>query len=210
MHRIFLAAVLLIAAGLAGHAQAGEGARAALDRFTSDLSGLQGQFNQQVHDASGQLYESSSGQVALSAPRLFRWEYQEPYPQLIIADGTRVWIHDPDLEQVTVRPQGEEEENSPLAALVDPTILERGFVVREAGSRDGLQWLQIRPKQASDAGFQDAELGFRENELVRMEVLDALGQRTVIEFSGWRRNPAFAAGTFAFEPPPGVDVVGDF
>src|SRR5699024_7632650 len=152
-------------------------------------------------DANGRARESSSGQVALSAPRLFRWEYQEPYPQLIIADGSRVWVYDPDLEQVTVRPQGEEEQNSPLAALVDPSILERDFVVEEAGSSDGLEWLEIAPRQAGDAGFQNARLGFDGGVLVTMEVLDALGQRTEIGFSDWRRNPGFDPDTFEFTPP---------
>lgn len=207
MNRILLALAFLSAAAFAGSAHAE--ARGSLDRFTNDLSGLQGQFTQQVYDTSGQVRESSSGQVALSAPRLFRWEYQEPYPQLIIADGSRVWVYDPDLEQVTVRPQGEEEQNNPLAALIDPAILERDFVVEEAGSRDGLEWLEIAPRQASDAGFQNARLGFDGDALVTMDVLDALGQRTVIGFSDWRRNPGFDPGTFEFTPPEGVDVVGD-
>lgn len=207
MNRIVLALVFLFAATFAGGAHAE--ARASLDRFTNDLSGLQGQFIQQVYDANGRARESSSGQVALSAPRLFRWEYQEPYPQLIIADGSRVWVYDPDLEQVTVRPQGEEEQNSPLAALVDPAILERDFVVEEAGSSDGLEWLEIAPRQAGDAGFQNARLGFDGDVLVTMEVLDALGQRTEIGFSDWRRNPGFDPDTFEFTPPDGVDVVGE-
>lgn len=208
MNRIILASALLLMAVIPGGAHAGE-ARASLDRFTSGLKGLQGQFSQQVYDPNGRIRESSAGQVALSAPRLFRWEYQRPYPQLIIADGSRVWVYDPDLEQVTVRQQGEEEQNSPLAALIDPSLLDRGFLVEEAVGRDGLQWLTITPRQAGDSGFQSARLGFRDDALTEMDVLDALGQRTVIGFSDWRKNPSFAAGTFEFVPPEGVDVVGD-
>lgn len=208
MHRIILAFAFLAGMSFAGTASAE--ARAGLERFTSGLTGLQGDFVQQVFDGSGQARERSSGQVALSAPRLFRWEYEEPYPQLIIADGTRVWVYDPDLEQVTVRPQGEEEENNPLAALVDPAMLDRDFVVTEAGEQGGLQWLEVAPRAQNDAGFQNARLGFDDTGLSRMEVLDALGQRTTIEFSSWRRNPRFETGTFEFDPPPGVDVVGDY
>lgn len=207
MNRFLLALAFLTAAAFAGSAHAG--ARDSLDRFTSNLSGLQGQFTQQVLDANGRVRESSSGQVALSAPRLFRWQYTDPYPQLIVADGSRVWVYDPDLEQVTVRAQGLEEQNSPLAALIDPAILDRDFVVEEAGDSEGAAWLRITPREASDAGFQQARLGFEGDALVKMEVLDALGQKTVIGFSGWRRNPAFEAGTFQFTPPQGVDVVGD-
>jgi outer membrane lipoprotein carrier protein len=42
-----------------------------------------------------------------------------------------------------------------------------------------------------------------------MEFSDALGQRTVIGFSQWSRNPRFPANTFKFSPPKGVDVLGE-
>lgn len=186
------------------------GARDALQTFTRDLKGLDGQFNQRVFDGNGRVKESSSGRVALSAPRLFRWEYVKPYPQLIVADGRRVWVFDPDLEQVTVRPQGAEEQNSPLAALIEPGRLDRDFdVSEEAAPVDGLHWMTLTPKRDQDASFQSARLGFDANALVRMEVVDALGQRTEIAFSGWQKNPRFAAETFRYTPPAGVDVIGE-
>lgn len=184
------------------------GARDDLNTFTKGLKGLSGQFTQQVFDPSGKLKESSSGQVALSAPRLFRWEYVKPYPQLIVADGKKVWVHDPDLQQVTVRPQGEEEQNSPLSALIDPSRLDAQFNVKELGALDGLEWLSLTPKTEGDAGFRSARLGLDKNGLAKMHVVDALGQRTEISFTGWKRNPAFAAGTFRYTPPKGVDVIG--
>lgn len=198
---------VLAAALIAGSALAG--ARDDLNAFTQGLKGLDGQFAQKVYDANGKLKETSSGRVALSAPRLFRWEYRKPYPQLIVADGKKVWVFDPDLEQVTVRPQGVEEQNSPLAALIDPSKLDKEFVVKEGGSEAGLQWLLLAPKTPANASFQSARLGFGKAGLSRMQVTDALGQRTEISFSGWKRNPAFARTTFRYTPPKGVDVVGD-
>ena len=192
---------------LAGNALAG--ARDDLKAFTSGLKGLDGQFTQQVYDAKGKLKETSSGRVALSAPRLFRWEYAKPYPQLIVADGTKVWVYDPDLQQVTVREQGSEEQNSPLSALIDPAKLDRQFNVKEGGTADGLQWLTLTPKSEGDASFQSARLGFGKSGLARMDVVDAVGQNTKITFAGWKRNPAFAATTFKYAPARGVDVVGE-
>jgi outer membrane lipoprotein carrier protein len=206
-----LAARLLIGAIATGvvATSAIAGARDDLSAFTKNLKGLDGQFSQQVYDANGKLKESSSGRVALAAPRLFRWEYAKPYEQLIVADGKRVWVYDPDLEQVTRRAQGAEEQNSPLAALIDPTRLDRDYVIKEAGTADGLEWLALSPRKGDDAGFQSARLGFGEQGLATMQVVDALGQKTQIRFSGWQRNPAFAKGTFEFTPPKGVDVVGE-
>ncbi|MDQ3495326.1 MAG: outer membrane lipoprotein chaperone LolA [Pseudomonadota bacterium] len=199
--------LVLAAAFLAGAASAG--ARSDLDAFAKGLKGLDGRFTQQVYDSNGKLKETSSGRVALSAPRLFRWEYVKPYPQLIVADGSKVWVYDPDLEQVTVRPQGVEEQNSPLAALIDPSRLDRDFNVREAADQGGLSWLLLTPKQPADASFQSARLGFDKAGLARMEVVDALGQRTAIVFSGWKKNPTFPRTTFRYVPPKGVDVVGE-
>jgi outer membrane lipoprotein carrier protein len=147
--------------------------------------------------------------VLLSAPRLFRWEYRKPSPQLIVADGDHIWIHDPDLEQVTVRNQSFEEQGSPLAVLIDPTELDRQYKVSEGGKTGGLEWLVLVPKKPDNAPFQRARLGFGAGGLVRMELQDGLGQRTVIGFSPWLRNPRFPSGTFKFVPPPGTDVVGD-
>lgn len=197
---------LLLATAVAGSAFAG--ARDRLDAFTDGLKGLDGSFSQQVYDARGELRETSAGTVQLSVPSLFRWEYTSPYPQLIVADGKKVWIHEPDLEQVSVRPQGAEEANSPLAALVDPGQLERRYDLAEQAGADGLEWLRLTPR-TEDGSFSSARLGFRGDQLVRMELVDAVGQRTVISFRDWTRNPGFAAGTFTYAPPPGVDIIGE-
>lgn len=199
---------LLLSAALAT-STAFAGAREDLKSFTVGLKGLDGQFNQQVFDASGKLKESSSGRVAMSAPRLFRWEYMKPYPQLIVADGKQVWVYDPDLQQATVRAQGVEEQNSPLSALIDPGKLDQQFNVAESGTVDGLQWLTLTPKNTGDATFQSARLGFDDKGLRRMEVVDAVDQRTRIDFSGWKRNPSFAGSTFKYAPAKGVDVIGE-
>jgi len=197
-----LTAALLLAANAAN-----AGARDQLNAFTKNLKGLDGQFTQQVFDARGKQKETSTGRVAVSAPRLFRWEYVKPYPQLIVADGKTVWVYDPDLQQVSKRPQGTEEASSPLAILLDPAKLDRDFIVKDAGTTAGIEWLQLTPKQA-EAPFKTAKLGFSKTGLTQMEYVDALGQRTAISFSGWKRNPSFAKGTFVYVPAKGVDVIG--
>ncbi|MEO5962410.1 MAG: outer membrane lipoprotein chaperone LolA [Thermomonas sp.] len=186
---------------------ANAGARDDLNTFTKGLKGLDGHFTQQVFASNGKQKERSSGRVAVSAPRLFRWEYTKPYPQLIVADGTNVWVHDPDLQQVSKRPQGAEEANSPLAILLNPSKLDRDFVVKEGGVANGIEWLKLTPR-TSDAPFKSAKLGFGKAGLAQMEYVDALGQRTRITFDGWKRNPGFAKGTFTYVPAKGVDVIG--
>ena len=203
--RPFVCLLLLLAAG---SASAGT-ARSRLDEFARDLQGLQGRFTQVVYDANGVLQEQSEGSVALRAPRQFRWAYLSPFPQLIVADGTNVWIHDQDLDQVTVRSQSAEESQSPLTVLTDLGLLEREYDLAEAGETDGLAWLRLTPR-AAEAPFERCELGFDAgNALVSMRLLDGLGQRNEIRFADWARNPRFADGTFAFEVPAGADLIGE-
>ena len=194
---------LATAATLLFASAAQAGARDDLDAFTKDLKGLKASFTQQVYDPNGHAREQSSGAVALSAPRLFRWEYTRPYDQLIVADGKRVWVYDPDLQQATRRAQGDAEQGSPLAALIDPARLDRDYVVTEAGTANGLDWLSVKPRKADGAGFESARLGFGKNGLEQMQFVDALGHKSVIRFGKWQRNPAFPGSTFHFAPPEG-------
>jgi outer membrane lipoprotein carrier protein len=200
-----LIALCLLPLSLAAHASA----RDQLDTFSRGIEGLSANFAQRVYGPNGEVKDKSGGTVKLRAPRQFRWEVTQPFPQLIVADGDNLWVYDPDLEQVNVRNQSAEENSSPLAVLIDPTELERQFTVKEGGRSQGLDWLELRPKKPEEAPFERARLGFGAAGLVRMDLYDGLGQRTVLGFSAWKRNPAFAADTFSFTPPAGVDVVGE-
>jgi outer membrane lipoprotein carrier protein len=186
------------------------GPREDIARYTQGLKGLDGHFVQRVFNSSGALKEESSGRVSLSAPRQFRWEYQRPNPQLIVADGDHVWIYDPDLEQVTVKNQNAEEQQSALTVLIDPGELDRRYLLGDAGNDGGLKWISLKPKKPSeDSQFKQAKLGFNAVGLDHMTIEDTLGQRTEIVFTDWQRNPTFSKGLFSFTPPKGVDVVGD-
>ncbi|HEX6613686.1 MAG TPA: outer membrane lipoprotein chaperone LolA [Rhodanobacteraceae bacterium] len=192
----------------AGAAQAADTARAQLDNFAKDLHSLSGNFSQTVYDANGRAAQTSHGTLALQAPRQFRWDTQAPYKQLIVADGSKVWIYDPELEQVTVRAQGSEEAHSPLTVLTDLSQLDRDFRAGERGGRDGLQWLRL-VSRSKDPQFEYADIGFANNAPRQMVFKDTLGNRTEIVFTDWQRNPQLPAGTFSFTPPKGTDVVGD-
>lgn len=123
------------------------GARVDLSAFTRGLKTLQGHFSQEVIDTQGRVKERSNGTVALSLPNLLRWECDAPYKQLVVADGKRVWLFDPDLNQASVLLQDNEERNSPLIALIDPIQLDRKYdVSEEVAMRDGLRWLSLRPR----------------------------------------------------------------
>ena len=191
-----------------GTAFAATGARARLDAFAAGLHSLRGDFSQTVYDSHGNITGSSHGLLALQAPRLFRWEVTDPYQQLIVADGRKVWVYEPDLQQVTVRDQGAEEAHSPLTVLTDLSQLDTEFKASDAGNRDGLEWLRL-VSRSKDPQFEYAEIGFDATGPRRMVFKDTLGNKTEIAFTGWERNPGLPADTFSFVPPKGTDVVGD-
>lgn len=184
--------------------------------FSSDLTSLSAQFIQITFDLDGNR-EESSGQMWVLKPDRLRWDYLEPYEQRIIADGEQVWTYDVDLDQVTVRPQGEALSRSALSALTDSSRLEQYFELLNGGEGEGLQWVRLLPRtpqgensasRSSDHEFEEIRLGFREQQLVRMVIHDRLGQSTDTVFSGLQRNISVSHELFQFTPPAGVDVIG--
>lgn len=198
----------LIALIVAQDVAAADSARARMEAFSKGLTSVSGHFTQSVNDANGHRGDESRGTFALEAPRQFRWETTVPYQQTIVADGTKVWVYEPDLEQVSVRSQSAAEAHSPLTVLTDLSQLDGQFSTSEAGEREGLAWLRL-VSRAKEPEFEYAELGLDQHSLQRMVFKDQLGNTTEIRFDDWKRNPAFAAATFKFTPPKGVDVVGD-
>lgn len=179
-----------------------------LHDFLKSTKTLKADFAQSVIAKNGRKPQQSSGVVAIARPGKLRWEIQKPFPQLVVGDGEKIWIHDPELQQVTVRKAGQAIGGSPAALLSGSNELEKNFTLKEAGEADGLAWVEATPK-VSDSGFERVRLGFSGSDLKAMELLDSFGQTTLIHFSRLERNPALPAATFRFVPPAGVDVVGE-
>jgi outer membrane lipoprotein carrier protein len=182
-----------------------------LDRFKDFVRGTQSaraDFEQKVYDRSGKLTQESKGSFAFQRPGLFRWVYAKPIDQLIVGDGERVWIYDRDLNQVTVRKLSRALGSTPAALLAGSADIEKAFELSDAGTKDGLEWLQATPRER-EAGFERVRMGFDANELRAMELFDHFGQRTMLRFLNLRRNPKIDKSEFRFEPPKGADVLGE-
>jgi len=191
----------------------------ALDRYLSDLATLRVEFNQTLTDGRGRQVESMRGSLVVVRPGRFRWEVRpatdsgsvgasgaEP-TQLMVADGRNVWFLDRELEQVTVKPAGNALTATPAMLLSGSVDLRTAFDVADAGKRDGLTWVKVKPKRG-DAEFREARLAFQGADLRRMELDDKLGQKAVLIFGSAVRNGPVAPAETTFTPPPGVDVIG--
>jgi outer membrane lipoprotein carrier protein len=191
---------------LAIPASAGE-ALERLEDFTSGLESFKAGFLQKRFDEEQELIRESRGLAWLKRPGLFRWEYRDPYQQMIVADGERLWIYDVDLEQVTVKKTERALGTAPIMLLSDSEPLSEQFDLKDLGKREGLYWVRLRPK-VDDTDFREIYLGFDDRSLKVMELRDRFDQATQIVFNDVELNPDVAPERFRFEPPAGVDVIG--
>ncbi len=196
--------VLLCAASLT-HAASGN---QRIQQFFTDVKSLRAEFEQTVTDSKGKVIQDAKGTFVLQRPGKFRWDYRAPYPQLIVADGRKLWIYDPDLEQVTVKQLDSVLGGTPAQLLSGARFPQQDFIVTSKGQHNGLDWIELVPK-ASEKDFEKVQLGFNQRDLRMMSITDNFGNTTHLKFNNLQRNPSIEAREFVFTPPKGVDVVGE-
>jgi chaperone LolA len=201
---VLLNLAVLLTCALATQAQAG--AIEQLRSFLTQTTSARGEFVQRVARGAGAAVQESGGRFVFQRPGRFRWSYERPYEQLIVADGQRLTIFDRDLNQATVRKLQTSLPSSPASILFGSNDFEREFEVSDAGARDGLEWIAARPR-AKDTPFERIEIGFRDGLPGAMLLVDSFGQTTRLAFAKVERNPKLDADTFRFTPPKGADVL---
>ncbi len=206
MRRILLL-LSLIAAALP-LAAASTGGVERMHAFLEDVHSLKADFVQVVLDSSLKQVKQSNGTLTIKRPGRFRWDYLKPNPEIIVADGKRLWLYDVDLQQVTVKPLNDTLAASPAVLLSGSNDVEKSFSVDDLGEKDGLEWVDLKPK-VKDTDFEDVRLGFKDGDISVMELKDNLGSTTRITFSDLQRNVSVADDAFRFTPPKGADVIGD-
>lgn len=163
-------------------------------------------FEQVQKDEGGVVLQQSSGRLWLSRPGKFRWAYEQPYEQLLVCDGETIWMYDPDLRQVTVRPARETLAGTPAELLASTDALDRQFTLTDGGVRDTARIVKLKPKSA-DSDFKSIELWLREGVPVRLQFEDQIGSTTEIRFSEIRTDGKPDRTLFTFKVPKGVDVI---
>ena len=203
----FLAAALCAGAA---HADAVD----ALKAFVRDARTGRAGFTQTVTSPDGAKKKTSSGSFEFSRPDRFRFAYAKPYEQLIVGDGKKVWLYDADLNQASSRRIADALGATPAALLAGGPV-EREFDLQPRPDRDGLAWAEAAPRAkpgvVADGGngttFQSMRFGFRGGELAAVEIVDAFGQTSLLQFGRMATNLPIAAETFRFVPPKGADVI---
>ena len=199
--RLILTSWLLLYSALAG--------AAGLDMlrvFLQQTTTGKARFAQIIVDKNLKQLQQATGTMHFARPGKFRWEYEKPYEQLIVGDGSRLWVYDKDLNQVSVRKIDQALGDSPAALLAGSNEIEKIYNLTNLGNQEGLDWVEAVPKSKENA-FERIRLGFSQSGLQAMELRDQFGQATVIKFAEVERNPKLSPELFKFVPPKGADVI---
>lgn len=201
-------AKLLAAAAIAIPAIASASALDQFKSFVSSTKSAKGEFTQRqvkVVEGTTRVSSQSTGSFAFERPGKFIWTYQKPYEQLLQADGDNLYIYDKDLNQVTIKKLGNALGSSPAAILFGSNDLEKNFTLKDAGAKDGLEWLEATPR-TKDTTFDKIGIGLKDGVPRAMELRDSFGQVSLLTFNRFEKNPPMASGQFKFVVPKGADV----
>ena len=200
--------LLLLPLLLFGHPAAAADGVQSLERFFNKVDTYSARFRQVVLDEGLNTLQETTGRMWIQRPGRFRWEYEPPFEQYIVGDGERIWVYDPELEQVSVRPMSGALGDTPAILLAGRGDLKETFQVKSLGAQGQLEWVQMIPRR-KDGGFEDIRIGFEDGRIRLLEMIDGLGQITRVTLSDAEENTPIEADRFQFEPPKGVDVIGD-
>jgi len=181
-----------------------------LTTILSNIKTLKANFTQTVLDNYQKPVQISYGKMYLQRPGKFRWEVSKPIPQQIIANESKLWIYDPDLEQVTIRSLKSTGGDSPALFLSHTNItLEKEYTVTHLQKPESdLLWFSLKPKKA-DSMFASIQMGFKQNQIKEMQLEDHIGHTTQIVFKNIQSNITIPASLFIFKPKPGIDVIDE-
>nr|WP_317200287.1 outer membrane lipoprotein chaperone LolA [uncultured Psychrobacter sp.] len=173
-----------------------------LNKLLTNTKSMSANFTQTTKGASSGTFK---GSMSVERPNNFRWETKSPSEQLIVANGSSMWIYDKDLEQATKQGVDTQVGNTPALLLSgDPSKIAQNFKVTQPYATKN--YYVLYPK-SGDASFKSLSMSFSGGKPVMMVLNDTLGQTTSIKFSNIKLNPSINSSQFKFTPPKGVDVI---
>lgn len=177
-----------------------------LQAFFNEIDAISASFEQSVLNRETAETGRFQGTFSLLRPDRFRWDYSEPEPRVILADGETLYIIDEELDQVTYIPQSRALDGTPAGILLSASDLQQQFEIIDIGESQAMDWVELIPRD-TESQFTRILIAFLGNELRRMEIADNFGQITRFQFYDVQRNPDFPAEHFVFERRQGYDML---
>jgi outer membrane lipoprotein carrier protein len=200
---LYIGLFCFISLSITAKSATAETAAQSLQQLLAPINTLSADFTQNIKDQDNNVYQRLTGNLILKKPNQLRWNVVTPTAQLIISDGERVWLYDPDLEQVIIQSFSANFKTNPISILLgNLNQLNADFTVNHITENS----FSLVPKQ-KNALFAGIQLRFIDNILSRIDYQDNFGQNTQLTLSQVTLNPQLARTTFMFDIPQGVDII---
>lgn len=194
------AALLLMLPLLANAAELKHDPKAASDlaEVMQTMNTVTADFVQLSPQANGGKQKMERGNVFIKRPNRFRWDVTSPFNQQIISNGDKIWMIDPDFQQVVVKVQ---EQNGGAVALQLLSGNTAGFL-KDYAVRRGVYGPEtvytLTPRKKADL-FESMDINFTRGKLSAIKLVDAFGGTRRIDFSRMRLNVPINNSTFAVD-----------
>ncbi len=206
--RSTLSALCLVSLPFTAMAQGQGEAAERLNELLSSARTITADFSQMTLSSNGASMQETEGTLEVKRPGMFRWHTDPPLEQELVSDGQKIWLYDPDLEQVTIQSLDQRMSHTPALLLSgDVSTIEESFTIswNQGGT---VEDFVLEPKD-NESMFDNLRLSFRDGVLNDMQMSDPIGQRTNILFQNVEMNPQLPDSRFTFEIPQGVDVISE-
>lgn len=150
----------------------------------------------------------SSGKVQIKKPGKMKWVFKTPEEDVIVSNGTSMWIYQKDLNQVI---ESKIEANTPQVAmnfLAGAGNMEKDFKVELIDTTSDSYELRLSPKKSIPHVNEIILLVDKKTFVViKTTVKDAFGGQTSVEIKNIKTNREIKDKVFEFTPPKGVTVI---
>lgn len=206
---------LALVLGLAHATEPGTDTASAVRGLQAWLDGtktFEARFRQSLLSGALGAQTIETGRLYLERPGKLRWDYLDPDRKVALLVGRRTELYLEDEKELRRGVLTDEAGLFPKILAGDGRVADLfdAAIVPPAGETHGEIALKLKPRGAAGAVTEVVlTLHHGDDAITSAVVLDEMGNRTSYEFSQAKRNGKLPVGIFAFEPPPGTEIVAE-
>lgn len=177
-----------------------------------EISSFKGDFVQQNYISQNPKPRQATGVVTYTRPGKMRWDYHKPNEQLLVTDGTTLWLFDPLLENVTVQALEKVTPGTPLSFLLGVGNLKEDFehrsVTQDLVETDDVLVVELKPKNSIAAlDFIQLAIDPQTFDFKKIVLVDLQGNYRLISFENMQYNLSLDVSQFNFEITSDMEVI---
>ena len=177
-----------------------------LDKLLSNIDTITAEINQLIVESDGGILEESQIIMHIKRPEGFYWETVNPFPELLVTNGKRLWNYQPDLEQVVIEDWNPDQSALAAQLLYGKTEnLEEDYYIVAIDAEQS-QTFELKPK-SPDNLYELITISFINSSLELIYIENSSGERTAWQFTSSDINPPLGEDLFEFIPPDGIEII---